>query len=91
MDKNERTEAQAAKLLGVQISTLQKWFQRGYGPRRFKLAKRIWYKVADLEAFRESCGSDPRERAALRTPRRRRKLPAETVPQRPRRLRGSRP
>lgn len=42
---------QAAKLLGLSTSTLNKWRVYGEGPRFAKIGRRIAYRLTDLEAW----------------------------------------
>lgn len=42
----------AALLLGVRPATLARWAARGEGPRYFRCGKFVFYKLADLMAFR---------------------------------------
>ncbi|WP_369913880.1 helix-turn-helix transcriptional regulator [Xanthomonas sp. NCPPB 3005] len=41
----------AAKHLGVSVSTLDKMRHEGRGPRYLKIGGRIFYRVADLDAY----------------------------------------
>ncbi len=43
---------QAARFLGVSVSTLNRWRCSGTGPDWTKLGGRVYYCLADLQAFR---------------------------------------
>lgn len=47
------TRAQAAKYLGVAPQTLANWHTQGRGPKSMKLGGKVFYWLADLEAFLE--------------------------------------
>ncbi len=51
-------ENEAAQRLGLAVTTLQKWRQRGIGPKFLKFSARVFYPIESIEAF---------ERDALRT------------------------
>lgn len=42
---------EAAKILGLSAGTLEVWRCYGRGPRYKKIGRRVFYDVADLEAF----------------------------------------
>ena len=42
---------EAAKILGLQKSTLEAWRSRGGGPQFVKLGRAVRYRGEDLEAF----------------------------------------
>lgn len=44
----------AAKYLGVAPQTLANWRSLGRGPKHMKLGGRVFYRLADLEAFIEA-------------------------------------
>ena len=52
------TTAQAAKVVGLQPSTLETYRTRGGGPRFRKIGRWVRYVPADLEAWLEECGRD---------------------------------
>jgi hypothetical protein len=57
------TRKQAAELLGVSVSCLEKWAERGTGPRFYRTGfyaqSRTAYRIEDVEQFmREQCGDD---------------------------------
>lgn len=43
---------QAGRYLGVSVSTLNRWRCSGTGPEWCKLGGRVFYYLADLQAFR---------------------------------------
>lgn len=43
----------AAEYLGVSVSTLNSWRSMGKGPRYVRLARKVVYRLADLEQFVE--------------------------------------
>ena len=45
------TTKQAARLLGLSVSTLNKWRCYGTGPRFLKLGRAVRYRRPDLDAF----------------------------------------
>ncbi len=46
--------AEAAELLGqTSQNTLRYWRRTGYGPRHFRIGKRVAYRVCDIEAWIE--------------------------------------
>lgn len=53
------TPEQAALRLGVTARTLAKWRHEGRGPRYVKLARAIFYRASDLDAFEEACVRTP--------------------------------
>ncbi len=44
--------AQAGRYLGVSVSTLNRWRCSGTGPEWTKLGGRVFYRLADIQAFR---------------------------------------
>ena len=40
-----------ARLLGVEVATLAAWRRRGYGPRWYRIGKKIKYTEPDLRAW----------------------------------------
>lgn len=60
------TVPEAAKHLGVGVSTLDKMRMQGRGPRYLKLGSRIFYRQSDLDAYLEAAvveTTDSRARA----------------------------
>ncbi|HHA2904285.1 TPA: helix-turn-helix transcriptional regulator [Stenotrophomonas maltophilia] len=45
---------EAAKYLGVGISTLDKMRMEGRGPRYLKIGGRVFYRLADLDSYIEA-------------------------------------
>ena len=45
------TEAALARQLDVSVSTLRAWPRRGYGPPRYNFSRKIYYKLAEVQAF----------------------------------------
>jgi hypothetical protein len=43
--------ARVARLLGVEVETLGVWRRRDYGPRWFRIGKKIKYSPADVQAW----------------------------------------
>lgn len=41
----------AAELLGFAPKTLRNWRTRGIGPRSLRIAGKVFYRLADLDAF----------------------------------------
>ena len=64
MDANTLlSEAEAAKRLAVKPVTLLKWRYRRRGPAYIKTqGKLIRYRLADIDAFIETCRIDPTQR-----------------------------
>ena len=48
------TTGEAAKLLGMSPSTLEKWRSEKRGPVYFRIGGRIYYRTEDLEQYQES-------------------------------------
>ena len=46
----------AALLLGVRPATLARWAARGEGPPYFRLGKFVFYRLADIMAFKAKHG-----------------------------------
>jgi hypothetical protein len=44
----------AAAFLGMKAQTLRNWAVSGRGPRPIKVGVRAFYRLADLEAFRDT-------------------------------------
>ena len=42
---------EAAKFLGLSSKTLSEWAGKGQGPSPFKIGGRVFYRLADVEAF----------------------------------------
>jgi hypothetical protein len=42
---------QVARALGVEVETLGAWRRRGYGPRWYRIGKKIKYAEPDLRAW----------------------------------------
>jgi predicted site-specific integrase-resolvase len=40
-----------ARVLGVEVETLGAWRRRGYGPRWYRIGKKIKYAEADIRAW----------------------------------------
>lgn len=40
-----------ARLLGVEVDTLGAWRRKGYGPRWYKIGKKIKYAESDLRTW----------------------------------------
>ena len=40
-----------ARLLGVEVATLAAWRRRGYGPRWYRIGKKVKYTDPDLRAW----------------------------------------
>ena len=61
-------EAEAAEMLGLEVSTMRRWRWAGRGPRYLKLGGAVRYDPADIEAFKEASRrastSDPGPQAA---------------------------
>lgn len=50
----------AAKYIGVTPPTLTAWRLAGTaGPRYYKIGKRTFYTISDLDAFIDSCAVEP--------------------------------
>ncbi len=49
----------AATYIGVTQPTLTAWRLAGTGPRHYRIGKRTFYTLADLDSFIESCVVDP--------------------------------
>lgn len=45
------TEADAARRLGLSVSSLRAWRVRGHGPTYYKLGRAVRYSLADLDAY----------------------------------------
>jgi excisionase family DNA binding protein len=52
-DTVSRTEA--AKYLGVSVSTLARWGSNGDGPSYYVVGARARYRVSDLDEYIEQC------------------------------------
>ncbi|KAF1704041.1 helix-turn-helix transcriptional regulator [Pseudoxanthomonas suwonensis] len=44
---------EAARYLGISISTLEKMRHEGRGPRYMKVGGRVFYRLSDLDAYLE--------------------------------------
>ncbi len=42
---------QVARLLGIEVETLGSWRRKGYGPRWYRIGKKIKYVHADLKSW----------------------------------------
>ena len=62
-------DPEAAKILGLQQSTLPNWRARGRGPKFRKVGRNVEYTPKFLREYRESCERTP-EPAAVRRQRR---------------------
>jgi predicted DNA-binding transcriptional regulator AlpA len=49
------TEKQVEEVYGLKVKTLRKWRWSGEGPSHIKLGRSVRYRVADIEAYIESC------------------------------------
>ena len=52
--KSLMNEREAAKRLGLRVSTLRRWRWAGKGPSFLKIGGAVRYDLADLEAFIEA-------------------------------------
>ena len=43
--------SRVARLLGVEVATLAVWRRRGYGPRWYRIGKKVKYTEPDLRAW----------------------------------------
>jgi hypothetical protein len=50
---------EAGAFLGLSVHTMRSRRSNGLPPRYYKVAGKIQYKAADLEAFLESCAVEP--------------------------------
>ena len=48
------TSQEAARVLGVQETTLRQWRRRGQGPRWFKVGVAVMYRIEDITAWQRS-------------------------------------
>jgi hypothetical protein len=48
------SRADAAAFLGLRPKTLADWKCRGLGPQPVRVGGRVFYRLADLEAFRDT-------------------------------------
>lgn len=48
------TRSHAASYLGVAAQTLANWRSQGRGPKSMNLGGKVFYRLADLEAFVEA-------------------------------------
>ena len=62
------TEKDLAELEGVSVRTLQKWRQRGCGPRFRKVGTLVRYPVAWIREWRESTGRSGTNEGLRRRP-----------------------
>jgi excisionase family DNA binding protein len=53
------SEAEAAELLGVEVTTLANWRWRRMGPRFVKVGRRVRYRRADVDAWFADQVRDP--------------------------------
>ena len=53
---------EAAEYLGVNVQTLRLWKRTGRGPRYVKIARRLVYPIAEIEAWIARSMVDPAER-----------------------------
>lgn len=56
---------EAANYLGVGISTLDKMRMEGRGPRYLKIGGRVFYRLADLDAYIEAAVIETTDSRAL--------------------------
>lgn len=47
--------ADASEYLGVAVATMNTWRTQGKGPKFYRLAGRVFYRRADLDAYVEAC------------------------------------
>jgi hypothetical protein len=45
--------------LGVSLRTLRRWRKDERGPAHLVVGGRVWYMLADLDAFLDLCRHDP--------------------------------
>lgn len=63
-DNDLITTAETAKLLGVRVETLSNWRNLGRGPKYLRIARKIYYRAAEIREFIESSIVDPAARKA---------------------------
>jgi predicted site-specific integrase-resolvase len=44
-------QAKVARLLGIEVDTLGVWRRKGYGPRWYRIGKKIKYAAPDVRAW----------------------------------------
>lgn len=54
--KGHLSEAQVAKQLGKCVRTLRNWARHGYGPRRVRIGRSIYYRTTDVSQWINSLG-----------------------------------
>jgi predicted DNA-binding transcriptional regulator AlpA len=57
-----------ARLLGVEVETVGAWRRRRYGPRWFRIGKKVRYAEADVRAWMAAQASDQRSDGAFENP-----------------------
>jgi predicted DNA-binding transcriptional regulator AlpA len=57
---------QAAEELGVHVGTLKRWKAERYGPKPFRLGKRVFYRRSDIAAWLEEISNPDRSRKDAR-------------------------
>lgn len=53
------SEQELADLLGLTVGSLRQYRWRGQGPAYEKIGQRIWFRVADVEAWLDRHRVDP--------------------------------
>ncbi len=53
------SRAEAAKYLGVSVSTLARWGSNGNGPSYYVVGAKARYRLAELDEFIEQCKKTP--------------------------------
>jgi excisionase family DNA binding protein len=54
------TTQELADRLGISLNTIKYWRATGQGPVYMRVGKHVRYRVADVEAWEESCLRRPR-------------------------------
>lgn len=54
IDRRPLTPAEVSELTGVPVGTLRQWRHNNIGPRSWKLAGRVRYDVADVNAWMDA-------------------------------------
>ena len=52
------SKAEAAKQLGKQPRTLDRWHTERRGPKRYKIGRTVYYKRSDLLEWLERCAEE---------------------------------
>ncbi|MBK6727085.1 MAG: helix-turn-helix domain-containing protein [Xanthomonadales bacterium] len=58
------SKKEAAKILGLGLSTLDRWHANGYGPHRYLYGGRVKYERAELLRFLEQVSRKTQDRLA---------------------------